>query len=452
MSRRRKRLRLAAALLCVCAGWVFVSAAPAGGPLAVGGPSLGTAGLPLVWSTAAPIRYWTDGGGLGILTNAQANDMVQRMFRVWDEVPTAAVSLQRAGQVTISDGDISSLSEFELSEVACESGTQSPIIYDQTGVLFDLLIGDALVIGFAGPCGFNSAGLITGGLAAMNDRMRDGVNTPTNPELTADEFETAMIHEFGHFLGLDHSLVPCFAGCLLEDLFALPTMFPVLVTLEMKTLAPDDIAWLSQLYPAPSFSASYGTVSGRVLFSDGIRGVQGVIVTLRQVDNPDTPEDESRRMAFSAFSGYRFTGNPGQSFTADYLPCRNDSFCQGGFLGDNRGGSNFGSRDPALRGVWEISVPAGTYTIRVDSANTGFNVPVGPLEPVFPLPGVPEFWNVGESATDDEGLRDTIVVTAGGTIGGIDVILNGTPSLFDQFEQSDAPPSASRRTTGAPML
>jgi hypothetical protein len=53
----------------------------------------------------------------------------------------------------------------------------------------------------------------------------------------------------------------------------------------------------------------------------------------------------------------------------------------------------------------------------------------------FPLPGPPEFWDTGESDTDDPAVSNPITISAPGVVvTAIDIILNGTPPRFDQFE------------------
>jgi hypothetical protein len=204
-----------------------------------------------------------------------------------------------------------------------------------------------------------------------------------------------------------------------------------------NALAPDDIAWISFLYqetvnnPANKqepFLAKYGLIDGKILFSDAITHVQGGNVIARQVDNLGTAQDESRRNAVSVVSGYKFTGNPGQSVT-----------------GTNTGGSIFGSRVPTLIGFYEIPLKPANYTVEVEAINPEFvgGSAVGPLGAdageQFPLPGPPEFWNLSESATDDPLLSDPVPldpIAVGTRISGIDIILNGTPTRFDVFESS----------------
>ena len=204
-------------------------------------------------------------------------------------------------------------------------------------------------------------------------------------------------------------------------------MFPVEFCQSRKSaglpiLAPDDAAWISKLYPKSTFAANYGTISGFIFFSDGITHVQGLNVIARRVDDPNTPQNESRRIAVSVVSGYSFTGNPGQSVS-----------------GDNTGGSAFGSRNPALIGYYEIPVPPGAYTVQtelIDSAFTGGSS-VGPLDPPVVTYGGVEYWHHFESAFDQYNQPDTVTVQAGQKISNINIILNGTPPRFDQFEDGE---------------
>ncbi len=398
--------------------------AHAGGPLIVGG-SFGLDAQPFTWDTSAPIGYTTDGGMLGTLTAAQADTRVASMFQVWADVGTATISFSRAGPImnvgAFTDTDVDTMDEFDAVEGDCSNGNQSPIVYDADGSLFDDLVGDPNVIGFAGPCLLDPNGRILSAEAALNGRFLDGIDdstlTPPNLELTDAEFNAAFIHEFGHFSGLDHSQINL--NCLVtgcadgsDDAFGLPTMFPILISsLEESsgipaqfTLAPDDIGWISRLYPAAGaggFDATFGTIEGTIFFSDGQTPAQGVNVIARQVGNP-------RRIAVSVVSGYLFTSNPGQSVT-----------------GTNPGDS-FGSRDPTLVGFYRIpGLLPGNYTIEVESINAGFDAgsSVGPLNPPIPMPGTAPA-PAGPVTID---LMMSPLVT-------VDITLVGTPPRFDQFE------------------
>src|SRR5260370_14735560 len=255
----------------------------------------------------------------------------------------------------------------------------------------------------------------------------------------------------GHFSGLGHSQINLYlfksgfvGNCPVDELAGLPLMFPVEFCQSRKSaglpiLAPDDVAWISKLYPNSTYAANYGTISGFVFFSDGITHVQGLNVIARRVDDPNTPQNESQRIAMSVVSGYSFTGNPGQSIT-----------------GDNTGGSTFGSRNPAVIGYYEIPVTQGAYTVQTENIDASFTggSSVGPLDRPALTYGAAEYWHQYESANDDPTQKDPITVQAGQKIRNNHPILNRNPPRVGQFidSQSRSPPAEEHslgRPTGA---
>lgn len=443
------------ALLC----FALVSAF-AGGPRVVGGPNFGTDGKPLIWNPAAmPISYQVDPGPMAIngttvvVSNATALSRVQAMFGVWQGVSTAAVSFNYTGPIAhtgaFQDNDVDTIDEYNAVRGACKAGTTNPIIFDADGSIAKSLGLDNFVLGFAGPCAYDSTtGFITAASATLIGTWQDGVNSAPNYETSAAVFDEAITHEIGHFLGLDHSQINLTAyqnrQCDADDLAGTPLMFPIEYcnarsTYGLPTLSPDDRAWISRLYPSASFANSYGIISGYVLFPDAISQAQGVNVIARQVDDPTTTQDESKRIAVSSVSGYLFTGNPGQSITVNYLPCSPASMCPpNGYLGGSATGSVYGSRNPSLIGYYEIPVPPGAYTVEIESVFSAFDggSSVGPLRPPVPLPGPAEFWDDNESPIDLPTTKTPITVAPGQTIKNINIIINGTPQRFDQYEDS----------------
>jgi hypothetical protein len=414
----------------------------AGGPLTVTGPAATLPGKPFVWSTSSPIPYTVDTGPLSVnpsgqtvINNTQGLARVNSLFKNWQAVPTTAIAFSYAGPITgISGGDVKTIADFNTVKGTCNNGTQSPVIFDANGSLLDALGLDPLVIGFTSTCKLDlQAGHVLSALVLLNGKFQDGVSTPSsdNFEISADQFDEAITHELGHFSGLDHSQINIdqFNGgavnnCDVDSLAGLPLMFPVTFCQSRKSaglpiLAPDDVAWISNLYPNPTYSANYGTLSGYILFSDGITHAQGLNVVARRVDDPNTPADESRRIAMSVVSGFRFTGNPGQAIS-----------------GDNTSGSSFGSRNPALIGYYEIPVTPGTYTVQIEPIRSDFTggSSVGPLDP--PVAGViGEYWNQYDSSSNDTSLKNTITVTAGQTLSNLNFIMNMKTQRFDPYDE-----------------
>ena len=434
--RRLGRLTLVLfSVLCL----VFPSIGNAGGPLLVGRTAFGIPGVPITWNTSAPIAYRVDGGPLSkrgttvIVNNAAGLTRVQGEFSNWQNVATTTIRYQYGGPIqatgSFKGGDVASLADYNAVRASCEAGTQSPIVFDADGTIVSALGLPPDIIGFASPCKVDAAsGHIMSGFAVLNGQFQDGVNQAPNYELTAAQFDEAITHELGHFSGLDHSQINSDVlysyPCSTDNLAGLPLMFPIAACqarseLGLPVLGPDDQAWISKLYPSASFSSSYGTISGRILFSDGKTAAQGVNVIARRVDDPGTTEDESRRVAVSVVSGYLFTGSVGQSVS-----------------GTNNSGYGTGSRDATLIGYYEIPVPPGTYTVEVEGIHPAFDggSSVGPLDPPIWIPGPSEFWQSDESAFDSVTDKDPITVSAGQTVDHTDIILNGASSRFDQFE------------------
>ena len=241
----------------------------------VGGPGFGVEGQPFVWNVAAlPVQYRVDGGSLArkpdgtvVVNNAAGVARAQAAFQVWQDVPTASITFANAGAIqsagVFMDGDVSTVEEFNAVEGSCNDGVQSPVVFDADGSIFQQLMGDSSVIGIAGPCKLDeTAGYILSGIAAFNGRFQDGIDDyyGGNYEMTTDEFNEALVHEFGHFAGLDHSQINvevldrATQLCNTTDLAGLPIMFPFATcqaksTASLPTLAPDDLAWISKLYP-----------------------------------------------------------------------------------------------------------------------------------------------------------------------------------------------------------
>ena len=429
----------------------------AGGPLTVGGPAAGIQGVPLTWDNTKPITYRVDAGPLSqtpsgtvMIDNATGVGRVNRLFGNWSAVPTASLSFSNIGGLLPiptggfpAGGDVKTAQQFldivgsgtSPDPNSCYAGGQSPIIFDADGSIFDALGLPPGVIGFAFSCDFDSStGKIISAGAVLNGRFQDGISNPNsgNFELTAAEFDQAFTHEFGHFVGLDHSqinvdlLLKAASGssytCTSNDTAGMPLMFPYLGICPAKTtagvpiIAVDDAAWISKLYPvsspAPSgkasYNSTYGLLSGTIFFSDGVTASQGVNIIARNTNTP-------RKNAISVVSGYLFTGNPGQTATCQDPSNPTPTTC-------SNLGSAFGSRDPAVIGHFEIPLPSGTYSITVEPIYPGFagGSSVGPLDPPIPAPGR------YSSAV-------TVTVTAGATTP-LNIALQGTQPTFDPFE------------------
>ncbi|MBN2243678.1 MAG: hypothetical protein JW793_13410 [Acidobacteria bacterium] len=387
-------------------------------------------GVPYRWADST-VSYYTDLGGLGNQTNAQADVLVASAFQVWADIDTADITFERLGDLD-EDINADNILDFFDTVSNCQNLDNS-IIYDQDGSAVEALGFDSnSVLGFALASCVNAAtGHYTNGMALLNGRFIDGEpNSPYHQSLTVEEFRSAFVHEFGHLIGLGHSQinVNCLTdiSCPSEDLDGVPVMFPYLLGSSLEAgLTLDDRSAISMLYPSPDMSASTGRIRGKVLFADGQTPAQGYNVVVRSVLSP-------RSAAVSSVSGHLFTADAGNPLVPIY-------------------GLPFGSRDPSLIGYYDIAgLPPGEYTVEVEPIHGSGLYPflydsgVGPIGEYlgfqYKMPGKCSLQLLNFPSSPDDGCSDhTILNVAAGQDLNLDtdIILLGTPPRYDAWENGD---------------
>jgi uncharacterized protein (TIGR03437 family) len=352
-------------------------------------------GKEVAWRAGTTITYHVDQGPLGTLSNEQAVAMVDELFSLWQNVPTASLSLQRAGALPV---DVTAANFASYRNNSADA--YHPIIFDTDGSITDSVFGAGasdFTAGFSGPSwvvGGFSDGEIRDASAILNAKfLSSGYGT-------AIEFKSIMLHEFGHFLGIGHSQVNLGTAFDREVLFnnnhTLPIMFPISLGDRPVELSWDDKAQATRLYPSAS-AGTTGTIKGRVYLADGATPFQGASVIARRVDDPLI-------VAASSVSGFLYRGT-----------------------GSN---ANRGTLDSSYQGYFEITgLPAGNYTVEVEPVHPSFisGSSVGPLDPPVDLPGPAEFYSGSEeSNSDTANSAKLIAVGTGQTVENINVILNNS--------------------------
>ena len=388
-----------------------------------------TTGQPLVWSQGV-VTYYTDQGNLSpILPNASANSFVASAFSIWTAVPTAALSLTRAGQLAedVSGSNIAVNSEGVITAPAdiTPSATNKPvgIVYDYDGSVTNALLGAGA--GDPGECFFNA---VYGGADNFSTEATfqhaliviNGQCALQSSQLTDVEYR--LVRVMGGVLGVGWSQL----NLNVQTGNPMPTSadyagFPVMhftdswdcvpITLcypNPYQLSTDDAASLSRLYPVTAqnqssfpgsqvFSATTARIHGSVWFSNlqgnSTQAMEGVNVVARWID-PSTGEP-SRQYAASAVSGFLFSGNAGNPITG---------------LDDALGNpfTEWGSNSQTVEGFYDLAGLAppnnssAQYQLSVEALDPSWSPGVGPYSPGPVAPsGLPDPFTVTVAVGND---------------------------------------------------
>jgi hypothetical protein len=205
-----------------------------------------------------PVRYFVSDAGVPGVSVAQMDEALRRAFATWQAVPTARVSFARAGLTAARPSD-----DDSLNVIGFESRPDLDRTLAVTSYTLDVVDGRIVEADIL----FNAAqpwSVQAGGEAGRFD------------------FESIALHEAGHLIGLGHSAVgetELIAGGRRRLIASGAVMFPIAFpagSIEGRVLRDDDIAGVTDLYPAPGISDRTGSISGTVTRNGG--GVFGAHV------------------------------------------------------------------------------------------------------------------------------------------------------------------------------
>ena len=411
--------------------------------------------------SAGRVLYRVDSGKLGPLSNAEAVKIVDRIFKLYTDIPTADIDFVKAGAIvdpaTNNPVDVNG-SNFGRFANPNSPTYQNPIIFDSDGSI----TGEGGVLGFFGFLQFDeSSNSLKEGLVVLNG------GALTRGVIGTTSFLGVFTHEFGHFAGpLDHAqingniasdgfgvaLPAGFNAAQAYDLYApfTETLFPFIFDAGggsalrgqfgdsgffIASLDMDTENALSNLYPSPDYHATRGTIEGRVLIRTdaGDIPVTGINVVARRIDQGAYPPALGTSAFISASIAVDADGVP-------FVPPAQGTTDSLATVSSAVTGLEFGQGAYRIQGL-----PPGQYLVEIQQINPRAleGSGIGPLGSQFPLPSE-EYYNGGRESNDSaDSATDYIpvFVNAGSTATGIDIILNGisgaAPTLFGESEPNE---------------
>ncbi len=240
MNRRHLHVACAALLALMCA-----QPQPALAYLKFGVPANGRQ-VTLKWAQT-PVRYFISTQSAAAGVNAsEFQAAVARAFATWEAVPSSSISYQLAGITAATPGR-----DDGLSVLGFLNRPDLDRVLASTSFLVDRVTG-ALV---ESDIFFNASFIWSVDSAGAANRF---------------DLESIALHEIGHLSGLGHSALgetELREGGGRRVLGAEAVMFPIAFaagSIAGRTLKADDIAGISDLYPAADFEGSTGSMSGTV--------------------------------------------------------------------------------------------------------------------------------------------------------------------------------------------
>jgi hypothetical protein len=260
----------------------------------------GAAYLPVKWQTLS-VRFIVDNGPTDILPE------IQTAVDTWNNITTAKDVLAAPTRATVDFNG----ANFEIAWGKLTNDGQQEVILDENGTAFAAAGLDPASVNGYGP----TRKQIVGGQGAITDAFLLLNGTRSNFDRRSTE-----VHELGHIQGLAHSSVGMnnsagFPSDALDPISvnSVPTMHPFSIgtSQNRRTLEPDDIASLSELYPEATFTTAFGSIEGTVKrCATGNASVTGANVRAVNVSNSN--------IQLSRFTG--FDGNSTGRFVINGLP------------------------------------------------------------------------------------------------------------------------------------
>ncbi len=209
------------------------------------GVQVGNRTIKLKWNRL-PVAYYVGSAGVSGVSTSQLQTTIAASFTTWQNVSTASVSAQFAG-ITSARADATG---DGLSVLGFVSDPSEPDVLGSTSWMIDDVTGEVVESDIF----FNS--IIPWSVAPSGESGKF-------------DLQSIATHEIGHFWGLGHSALgetqQVTGGR--KVIAKASVMFPIAFSpgnTADRTLQPDDIAGISDLYPTVAFTTQTGSVTGTV--------------------------------------------------------------------------------------------------------------------------------------------------------------------------------------------
>jgi Matrixin len=226
---------------------VFVTGTPDTGfaYLKLSTRTLGGTIVNIRWPASTVQWSVTERAGPGV-TAAELQAAVARAFATWEAVPTATVAFQFGGFTRAEPFE-----DDDRSVIGFQDQPEMDRVLGATGFVIDITTGNIVESDIFFNSAFNWS-VATPGAAGRFD------------------VESVALHEAGHFLGLGHSALgetELMANGRRRVISSGAVMFPISFgtgNTADRELQPDDIAGVSDIYPAASHRSNTGAARGRI--------------------------------------------------------------------------------------------------------------------------------------------------------------------------------------------